>query len=121
MIVLRRSAVVASALLLGLVVAAGCRQPASVPSTPPETPAEEPWFEDVTAKVGLDFVHDPGRIDGSYFLPQIIGSGAALFDCDNDGRLDIYLVQNGGPGGARHRLYRQRADHTFEDISAGSG
>src|SRR5438034_5134420 len=106
--------------LLCLALAAGCRQTASVPSSA-EEPTGAHWFEDVTAKLGLDFVHDPGPLDRSYFLPQIIGSGAALFDCDNDGRLDIYLVQNGGPKGARNRLYRQKADGIFEDVSAGSG
>src|SRR6266436_1390338 len=97
------------ALLPCAVLATGCRQ--SVPaSSEAETPAEEPWFEDVTAKLGIDFVHDPGPLDGTYFMPQIMASGAALFDCDNDGRLDVYLLQNGGPDGARNRLYRQRAD-----------
>src|SRR5207245_3814277 len=32
-----------------------------------------------------------------------------------------YLLQNGGPNGARNRLYQQRPDHTFKDVSAGSG
>jgi len=43
-----------------------------------------PWFEDVTAEMGLDFVHDPGPVptDDHYFMPQIVGSGAALFDND---------------------------------------
>src|SRR5262245_66312599 len=51
-----------------------------------------------------------------------MGSGGALFDCDNDGRLDIYLVQNGGPkSSSKNRLFRQNEDGTFEDISAGSG
>ena len=53
------------------------------------------WFEDITEKVGLDFVHDPGT-PGRFFMPESIGSGAAIFDMDNDGRMDLYLVQNGG-------------------------
>ena len=60
-------------------------------------PADPGWFEDVNAEVGLDFVHDAGPDRRPYFMPQIIGSGAALFDFDGDGRLDIYLLQNGGP------------------------
>jgi hypothetical protein len=94
-------------------------------ASPPTTAPEEmpPWFTDVSRAVGLDFTHDPGPAPGKrYFLPQIIGSGAALFDYDNDGRLDIYLVQNGGPhSSARNRLYHQEADGTFTDVSKGSG
>src|SRR5438128_6531744 len=51
-----------------------------------------------------------------------IGSGAALFDFDNDGRLDIYLLQNGGPNSkSTNRLFRQGADGRFVDVSKGSG
>jgi hypothetical protein len=88
---------------------------------PPVPAAEPPWFTDVTAQVGLDFVHDPGPIDDRYFLPQIVGSGAALFDFDGDGLLDLYLVNNGGPTGRPNALYRQLRDGTFCDVSRGSG
>jgi len=79
-----------------------------------------PWFEDVTEAAGIDFVHDPGTT-GTYFMPQHLGSGAALFDCDSDGRLDVYLLNNSGPEGQPNRLYQQRADGTFKDVSKGSG
>lgn len=88
----------------------------------PTEPAGPIWFEDITEAVGLNFVHDAGPLDERYFLPQIMGSGAALFDIDNDGRLDILLLQNGGPGSrSTHRLYRQGADGRFADVSAGCG
>ncbi len=88
---------------------------------PEAAPAEPPWFQDVTDEVGLNFRHDSGPTD-RYFMPQIVGSGAALFDYDNDGRLDIYLVQNGGPkSGAVNRLFHQRPDGRFDDVSKGSG
>src|SRR5207245_2051722 len=78
------------------------------PDGPPETadpePLRAPWFKDVTDEVGLDFVHDAGPV-GSFFMPQALGSGAALFDFDGDGLLDIYLLQNGGPQGKTNRLY----------------
>src|SRR5438105_3306060 len=81
-----------------------------------------PWFADVTHDVGLSFIHDAGPSPERYFMPQTIGSGAALFDFDNDGRLDIYLVQNGGPDSkSTNRLFHQRSDGSFEDVSAGSG
>jgi hypothetical protein len=55
-------------------------------------------------------------------MPQIMGSGVALLDFDNDGRLDVYLINNGGPSSsARNRLFRQRDDGTFEDVSVSSG
>jgi hypothetical protein len=51
-----------------------------------------------------------------------MGSGAALLDFDNDGRFDLYFVQNAGPNStARNKLFHQRSDGTFEDVSAGSG
>jgi hypothetical protein len=50
-----------------------------------------------------------------------MGSGAALFDFNNDGLLDVYLLQNGGPKGAKNCLYQQMPDGTFKDVSAGSG
>src|SRR5262245_30621303 len=110
----------AAALLAGVVLL-GCGQSAP-PADPPVPEVTEPhWFEDVTDAVGLKFTHDAGPT-GAYFLPQVIGSGAALFDFDNDGRLDIYLIQNGRPGSAaKNRLFRQKDDGTFEDVSAGSG
>src|SRR4051812_46827791 len=94
----------------------GCRKP-----PPPDPPEEAPWLEDVTEASGIDFVHDPGPLDGRYFMPQIVGSGCALCDLDGDGRPDVYLINNGGPKGRPNRLYRQRPDHTFEDVSKGSG
>jgi enediyne biosynthesis protein E4 len=96
--------------------------PACRPATPAPQPDEGPaWFEDVTEESGLDFVHDAGPA-GNYFLPQVIGSGAALLDFDTDGRLDVYLLQNGGPNSPAHnRLFHQGADGRFTDVSAGSG
>jgi hypothetical protein len=96
----------------------GCQRPQA---TVPEEAAVPGWFVDITDESGLQFVHDAGPV-GSYFMPQIMGSGAALFDFDNDGRLDIYLLQNGGPESrSTNRLFRQGADGRFTDISAGSG
>jgi hypothetical protein len=87
----------------------------------PQPPAEPPWFEDVTDKVGLNFLHDCGPT-GTYFMPQQVGSGVAVFDFNNDGRLDLYLLQNGGPySKSTNRLYQQLPDGRFQDVSAGSG
>src|SRR3954449_12729352 len=91
----------------GLFLACPRPRPAAPNAEEPGGPA---WFADVTAEVGLDFVHDAGQA-GHFFMPQIMGSGAALFDFDSDGRLDIYLLQSGGPDSkSTNRLYRQGPD-----------
>jgi hypothetical protein len=96
----------------------GCSRPIPKATAEPTAPC---WFEDITDRVGLHFIHEAGRT-GQYFMPQVIGSGAAFFDFDNDGRLDLYLIQNGGPGSsATNRLFHQGADGRFTDVSKGSG
>src|SRR5262245_16560102 len=115
----RRSSASAICLVLAWSVL-GCRQHAGTPVA--DGAAGPTWFADVTQDVGLHFVHDAGPVSGErYFMPQIVGSGAAFLDFDNDGRLDIYLVQNGGPRGAKNCLFRQGPDGRFTDVSAGSG
>jgi hypothetical protein len=97
----------------------GCQRPYST-GREQEEPAGPPWFVDVTEELGLHFVHDAGPV-GNYFMPQQVGSGAAFFDFNNDKRLDIYLLQNGGPNGQRNRLFQQMEDGHFKDVSEGSG
>jgi hypothetical protein len=54
---------------LGFGVSTGCTKAPS--AAPLEVRASQPpWFMDVTQEVGLDFIHDPGPIDDSYFMPQ---------------------------------------------------
>jgi hypothetical protein len=54
--------------------------------------ADNTIFADVTAEVGLEFVHFNG-MTGKYYIPEVTGQGAALLDYDGDGDLDAYLVQ----------------------------
>jgi hypothetical protein len=115
----------AAAALGMLAIAAACcgcsKKEENTPATIPRTP-QPAWFADVTADSKLTFKHDPGPIDGEYFLPQINGCGAALFDFDNDGRLDIYLLQGDGPTSqSRNALFHQLPEGRFEDASRGSG
>src|SRR5207237_1055675 len=107
-----------------LIVAAGVaawRYCLRGPESPPPEPSRPIWFEDVTDRVGLNFTHDCGPT-GRYPMPQVIGSGCAIIDFDGDGRPDLYLMHNVPPGSAStNKLFRNRPDGTFEDVSAGSG
>jgi hypothetical protein len=107
--------------LLEAFICLGCHREAAETIEPAPLIDDPVWFREDTDKLGLTFQHEAGPI-GRYFMPQIMGSGAALLDFDNDGRFDLYFVHNGGPdSGARNRLFHHTKDGRFEDVSAGSG
>ncbi len=119
----RTPALIAASLALAaslLALAVG-RSGCGAPPRPDPDEAGPLWFEDAAAALGVDFVHDSGPDDGSFFMPRIVGSGVALFDFDNDGLLDVLLLHGGGPAGKKAKLYKQMKDGTFKDVSAGSG
>jgi enediyne biosynthesis protein E4 len=91
-------------------------------------------FENIADKRNIHFKYEASATSQKY-LPETMGSGVALFDYDNDGRLDIFVV-NGAhiedpmPKGATpvkdspkywNRLYHQRKDGTFEDVTEKAG
>ena len=88
-------------------------------TSPPQS-----WFKDVSDAVGLDFVQAVGPL-GTHFMPEINGSGGAMLDYDNDGDLDLFLVNLGRSPKAKtdfgpevnisHRLYRQESNGRFSD------
>jgi hypothetical protein len=95
---------------------------------------ESPAFTDVTSKLGISFEYLASHTSKKYLI-ETMGSGVALFDYDNDGRLDIFVV-NGAPlsdptsqgtipqkSGPKYwnRLYHQKPDGTFEDTTEKAG
>jgi hypothetical protein len=78
-------------------------------------------FEDVSERLGLRFRHDDEAAT-DFRLPRVMGPGGAFLDFDNDGLLDVLLVHDGSPGSkSTNRLFHQRPDGSFEDVTRGSG
>lgn len=103
------------AVLLAAVIGCESRQDLS------ERSAAKQIFTDATNAAGLDFHHHNG-LSGKYYFPEIQGPGAALFDYDNDGDLDLYLVQGGqllsdenSPTAARSGDQLYRNDLTIDE------
>jgi len=91
-------------------------------------------FVDITAASGINFQYQASHTSRKYLL-ETMGPGVALFDYDNDGLLDIFVV-NGAPladpmrkgaipqkDGPKYwnRLYHQKKDGTFEDVTEKAG
>ena len=131
--------------LFFVAVAAGQEQPRTgrsydtgdtrkTPPSPGPVGISPVTFSDITAATKINFLHQASYTSQKY-LPETMGGGVALFDYDNDGRLDIFFT-NGAklsdpmPKGAMpdkrdakfwNRLYRQKTDGTFEDATERAG
>ncbi len=118
---------------------------ACAPTADPVADPPRPFFVDAAASAGLDFVYFNG-MSGEHYFSEMMGGGAALFDFDNDGDLDLYLVQGRMLGADRSvedalfpppptpladRLYRNELEPgagnaessaiAFSDVTAESG
>ena len=80
---------------LGLLVILSGALPAQQPAKSTEGPQPGRAFMDVTSALGVDFQYMASHTPRHY-LPQTMGARLALFDYDNDGRLDLFLV-SGAP------------------------
>jgi hypothetical protein len=87
--------------------------------------AQSPHFRDVSREVGLTVPHI-STPDKQYIIESMSG-GIGLIDCDNDGRLDIIVVNGStiehfrGGGDPLITLYHQDAGFKFTDITQSAG
>ncbi len=117
--------------LAGLRSSAGLSQASgrkAASSVGPRAAFAQPSFTDDAETAGLRFVHSKGHSGKrNPPPPETMCGGVGLLDYDRDGWLDVYLVQGGPfPSGdvSEHggdRLFRNRRDGTFEDVSEQSG
>jgi len=117
-----------------LIIASASLITAQAQGAPPSPATSVEAFVDATQRLGVNFQYQASHNSKKYLL-ETMGAGVALFDYDNDGRLDMFLV-NGAPlsdptaKGAIpqktdqqywNRLYHQRSDGTFEDMTDRAG
>ncbi len=118
-----------------LVLAVCASSLAQKPASPAPAATGQPgYFTDIAAKAGVTFIGVAQHTPSKYLL-ETMGSGTAVFDYDNDGLLDIFFA-NGAPvidpapkgfvpkksGPADwNRLYHQKKDGTFEDVTVKAG
>jgi hypothetical protein len=87
----------------------------------------EPLFAEVPPSAsGIDWVHD-NAMSANHYLPETLGPGCAFLDFDNDGWMDIFLV-NSGPSDfwkptkpVRNALYKNNRNGTFTDVTEKAG
>src|SRR5712692_3394803 len=108
-----------------------------LPKNPPPPGPKGPspvTFTDITTLTKIDFKHQGSPTSQKYLL-ETMGGGVAIFDYDNDGRMDLFftngaLLKDPMPKGAIpdksepkfwNRLYHQKADGTFEDVTERAG
>lgn len=103
-----------------ITVAAFCGLLAACSQDSVQVKSATPWFTDVASDSGISFSHISGASE-SFLLPEIMGSGVALFDVENDGDLDIYFVQSGGAVASNERaaneLYLNNGRGIFNRVS----
>jgi enediyne biosynthesis protein E4 len=100
---------------------------AGVRSLSGQAAGAEPLFLEIPPSAsGIEFVHD-NAMSPEHYLPETLGPGAAFLDFDNDGWMDLYLV-NSGPSDIwkpskpiRNALYKNNRNGTFTDVTEKAG
>ena len=88
-------------------------------------PSSSLLFKDITKSAGITFTHHAAP--EKKFIVESMSGGVAMFDYDNDGRIDLYFVDSltvdtaGHPEAARSALYRNLGNGKFEDVTDKAG
>ena len=82
-------------------------------------------FTDIAKAAGLIYPTIYGGIETKQYIIEVVGSGVAFIDYDNDGWMDLFVLSgtrlDSDPPGATNRLYHNNRDGTFTDVSAKAG
>jgi enediyne biosynthesis protein E4 len=82
-------------------------------------------FTDVAERAGLTQPIVYGGIDAKSYIVEVVGCGVAFLDYDDDGWLDVFVLNGtrleGAPAGTTNRLYRNNRDGTFTDVTEKAG
>ena len=99
-----------------------------VKAQPRGKPSGRPFlarFTDVAKPAGLTQPTIYGAVDNKSYIIEVVGCGVAFIDYDNDGWVDLFLLNGtrleGDPPGTTNRLYKNNRDGTFTDVTAKSG
>jgi enediyne biosynthesis protein E4 len=99
-----------------------------VKAQPRGKPSGRPFlarFTDVAKQAGLTQPIIYGGIETKSYIIEVVGCGVAFLDYDNDGWLDLFVLNGtrleGAPPGATNRLYRNNRDGTFTDVTEKAG
>src|SRR6266849_44377 len=113
------------AALLSATLLLALDDPANKQAKSPRKPIA--YFTDVAKEAGLSMMNVFGGVDTKKYIIETTGTGVAIFDYDNDGWPDIFIVNGtkleGFPAGKAptNHLYRNNHDGTFTDVTEKAG
>ncbi len=113
-------------LFLSLLILSVCARTAAPQARPAAAQSRVTFVEVPSKESGISWAHN-NAMSPQRYLPETVGAGCAFFDFDNDGWMDVYLV-NSGPSdfyqpkpSPRNALYRNNRNGTFTDVTDKAG